>query len=105
MYANENNSKILAKKCPSYALISYDCKLLKTFSIGLLLASIPSLYFYGFETMGDRKQNNCYLIKCIRNLYLCLRRGFFLPLMAFLCIPSSAQLIDSSLEWPNAEFL
>ena len=35
---------------------------------------------------------------------LCLYCGFFLLLMAFLCISSSAQLFDSSLQWPNSVF-
>ena len=49
--------------------------------------------------MGEMKRNNCYSIKCICQSHLGLYRGFFL---AFLCIPSSAQFVDSSLQWPNS---
>ena len=54
------------------------------------------------STIGERKRNSLYLIRCICQSYLCLYHGFLLPFMAFLCIPSSAQIVDSSLQWPNS---
>ena len=54
--------------------------------------------------MGERKQNVNSLMKCMRKSYPSLYRCFFLPCLAFLRNPTLAQLVDSSLQWPNFSF-